>query len=295
LRGPVCVFGYVTKEWEIYGGGIVREIVAGGAYFVSHALRSLGMDVTAIVRLAQTESYLLADLKARGINVVPVWSSRTMMSKLIYEPSGERRIEVVSLSDPFTVEDLDKCLYADAIYIGPQTEKDFDLEFIETASHRAPVYLDVQGFTRRVVGTRIVYVDWEWKRAAAPYIGALKVDDREARLLTGESDPGRALKSLHDIGFREIVMTTDSGVYVSIDGDSRYAPYRIGRVVGRTGRGDTAIAAYIASKIMGLDLEKRAILVAAAVSMKLMSMGPLTTTMNDVARFVEQNYGVSIA
>ncbi len=277
-----CVFGYVTKEWEIHPGGIIREIVGGGAYFVSVALRSLGASVRLIVRMCECDRHLLEELSSMGISVELIPSSTTMKCRLRYERDGSRTIEVIEPAQPFEPSDVSKCIYADAVYVGPQTQNDFSLEFLERASRVAPLFLDVQGFTRRVVNGVVHYVDWEWKGEAARFVDTLKVDDKEARILTGRSNIVESLNALHELGFKNVLLTTNEGVYLSTPDSRFFARYKVARVVGRTGRGDTAVAAYMYSRMMGLDPRQGIALVAAAVSIKLGSVGPLRASLDAV-------------
>ncbi len=278
----VCVFGYVTKEWEVLPEGIVREIVGGGAFFVAVALRSLGACVEMIVRLSEAEKYLLELPKSMGVWTRLIPSPTTMKCRLLYEANGSRTIEVLENTTPFSDEDVELCAYADAIYVGPQTTKDFSLEFIKRASNKAPVYVDAQGFTREVRGAKIEYVDWVWKREAANYIELLKVDDREAKILTGASSIDEALRQLHLIGFKNVLLTTDEGVYLSTGEGRWFARYRVTRVVGRTGRGDTAVAACIYARLAGMSGAETTRFVAAAVSIKLSAPGPLRASKKEV-------------
>jgi len=287
-KDHVCVFGYVTKEWEILPEGIVREIIGGGAFFVAIALQSLGACVEMIVRLSEAEKYLLELPKSLGVWTRMIPSPTTMKCRLYYHAEGGRTIEVLEDTTPFTSDDAELCAYADAVYVGPQTNKDFDLEFLRRISRKAPIYLDVQGFTREVRGHRIEYVDWLWKHEASKYIELLKVDDREARLLTNRSDVVEALDVLHSIGFRRILLTADEGIYVSSIGEKWFARYRIARVVGRTGRGDTAIAAYIYADLAKKPPSEIAKFVAAAVSLKLGVVGPLQASRDKVEELAKE-------
>ncbi len=280
----VCVVGYVTRECEIWSTGERQEIVAGAAYFVSYALASLGIKPRLVTKSGIEVMHVLEELKSMGVEIVNR-GSRTMVSNLIYRTVSDREIEVVSPPEPYTPSDIESCGFCEIIYLGPHTVSDMGMEVIKQATRLSKiVVVDVQGYTRRLINKNIEYVDWTWKHSAAPYIAGLKVDHREGKLLTGYQEPSAILRKLYDIGFRETVLTTDSGVYLHSDGLELFAPYRVEKIIGRTGRGDTAMAAYIYSKANELKPYEAVRFIAAATSIKLAMRGPLRASAEKVWR-----------
>ncbi len=293
----VCAFGYVTREWEVFPNGVVREIIAGPPYYFSAALAKLGDKVRVVTRVAEEDSSILEGLRRLGVEVVNIPARSTMKSRLLYKPSG-REIEVLSRGEPFRLGDLKLCreVRAKYVYLGPLSTDDFSLEFIREASGVAPVVLDVQGFTRRITGGKVEYVDWGWKAEAAPYVSVLKLDDREGKLLTGAGRPEDIIDSLHGMGFRDVLLTTAWGVFIGVKGRGIFsAPFKVKEIKGRTGRGDTATAAYVHSKLKGMEPAGAAVFTAAATSLKLMKPGPLSVDEGGVLRFVSEAYGVKIS
>ncbi len=293
----VCAFGYITREWEVFPDGKVREIIAGPPYYFSAALAELGDSVRVVTKVAEEDVGILENLRGLGVEVVNIPAKSTMKSRLLYKPSG-REIEVLSRGEPFTLEDLRLCrgVRARYIYLGPLSTEDFNLEFVKEAASIAPVVLDVQGFTRRIAGGRVEYVDWGWKIEAAPSISVLKLDDREGKLLTGAGVPEDIIDSLHGMGFKDVLLTTAWGVFIGIKGRGIFsAPFKVKDIKGRTGRGDTATAAYVHSKLRGLKPEEAAVFTAAATSLKLMRPGPLSVDEEGVLEFISEEYGVRIS
>lgn len=283
----ICVVGYVTRENEVWSSGERRSIVGGAAYFVSYALASLGARPRLVTRTGSEVLDVIDELKSMGIEVINL-GNKTMMCNLIYKTLSEREIEVTSTPQPFTPSDIEYCGYSDIIYLGPQTATDMSMEVIMYANRLSNiVILDVQGYTRRLIGKRIEYVDWEWKYGVAPYIHGLKVDHREGKILTGYLEPLSILRKLSETGFKEVLLTTDSGIHLYTNGLELYAPYRIEKIVGRTGRGDTAVAAYIYSKIAKLTPYEAVKFIAAATSIKLSMQGPLRASADDVWKLVK--------
>lgn len=293
----VCAFGYVTREWEVFPDGRTREIIAGPPYYFSAALAKLGDRVRVVTKVAEEDVGILENLRGLGVEVINIPARSTMKSRLLYKPSG-REIEVLSRGEPFTLEDLRLCreVRAKYVYLGPLSTEDFNLEFVREAAGIAPVVLDVQGFTRRITGGRVEYVDWGWKVEAASSISVLKLDDREGKLLTGAEGPEDIIDSLHSMGFREVLLTTAWGVFIGVKGCGIFsAPFKVKEIKGRTGRGDTATAAYVHSKLKGLKPAEAAVFTAAATSLKLMKPGPLSVDEGGVLRFISEAYGARIS
>ncbi len=293
----VCAFGYITREWEVFPDGNVREIIAGPPYYFSAALARLGDRVRVVTKVAEEDVSILEGLRELGVEVINIPAKSTMKSKLLYKPSG-REIEVLSRGEPFVLNDLRLCreVRIRYVYLGPLSTEDFNLEFVKEAASIAPVVLDVQGFTRRITGGKVEYVDWDWKVDAAPSISVLKLDDREGKLLTGAEEPEDIVDSLHGIGFREVLLTTRWGVFIGVKGRGIFsASFKVKEVKGRTGRGDTATAAYVHSKLRGLKPDEAAVFTAAATSLKLMKPGPLSVDEEGVLKFISEAYGARIS
>jgi sugar/nucleoside kinase (ribokinase family) len=157
------------------------------------------------------------------------------------------------------------------------------LEVIEHASKKAQIGLDAQGFVRCNQDGLLVYRDWEAKHEGLQLVGYLKCDLAEAEVLTGLSDPEQAAVKLAELGPEEVVVTHKSGVVLCCEGSILKAPFTHRSLAGRTGRGDTCMASYLARRIT--DGPQAALRFAAALtSMKLEQEGPFMGTEQDVIK-----------
>lgn len=287
----VCCFGHITRESEEWHG-TRREFTAGPPYFFSLALRRLGDQVMVVTKLNPADKDILTELEREGVRIVLRKSARTSSFHTIYGGSlDERYLRVISVADPFTLEDLEFCEPARYIYIGPLTTTDFTLEFLVEAKKYAPIVLDVQGFTRKVIGDRIEYVDWEWKLEGSKYIDIFKADNNEARILTGINDPVEALKNILKWGPKEVLVTSGKGVYLGVRGQGVYfAPFIVDEIRGRVGRGDTCTAAYVHARLKNMDYSEAVKFAAAATSLKLGYQGPLRNSEHEVLKYMEKKY-----
>ncbi|MCS7111304.1 MAG: PfkB family carbohydrate kinase [Ignisphaera sp.] len=286
----VCALGHVTRESERFRG-VYRPFTGGPPYFLSIALKRLGSNVRVVTKLAKEDEHLLKELYDLGIDVLVIPSRYTSSFHTEYGRSlDERTLSVLSVADPFGIEDLVHCLKPSYVYVGPLTTGDFNLEFMQEARRVAPLVLDVQGFTRRVVGSRIEYVDWEWKLEGMRHVDVFKADAREASILTGTEDLVKASEMLRSWGPREVLITSSEGVYLRAGSRLLFTPFKVDIVKGRVGRGDTCLASYLHARLRGMGYENALLFAAAATSLKLREQGPLRVGESEVLAYIRSSY-----
>jgi len=108
-------------------------------------------------------------------------------------------------------------------------------------------------------------------------------------LLTGQTEIRVAAKMLADLGPKEVVLTHRDGLLV-YDGSHFYeAFFYPKKLIGRSGRGDTCIASYVARRLNASPSE--AIIWAAAVtSLKLEAEGPFRRDIREVEKLIQKKY-----
>ena len=117
----------------------------------------------------------------------------------------------------------------------------------------------------------------------------LKTDIAEAEILTGTRDLRRAAKMLFDWGSQEIVLTHRDGVLVFDGRGYHEAGFYPRELVGRSGRGDTCIAAYSCKRLDSPPAE--AVIWAAAItSLKMETDGPFSASEEEVEDLIERRY-----
>lgn len=70
--------------------------------------------------------------------------------------------------------------------------------------------MDAQGYLREVRGENVYPVDWTGKEEALKHIHILKVNEHEAKVLTGLSDYQAAALQLAKWGVKEVLLTLGS-------------------------------------------------------------------------------------
>jgi sugar/nucleoside kinase (ribokinase family) len=277
----VCVIGHVTKD-IIQIDGVAREMPGGTAYYASMALKSLGLNVAVMTKIAAgDESALLEPWARSGVHLFVTRSKFTTSFENSYAPPdwNHRIQKVKALGDPFVPGDLGK-ISAATYHLGPLTPSEMAPEFIEDVARLGGlVSLDAQGFTRRIEGDTIVPGDWLSKEQGLLHVHVLKADDREAAIMSGECDIQRAAQKLADFGPTEVLITTGSSGSLIFANRTFYpiAAVPVTSQVDPTGCGDTYVAGYIAYRLKSNDFEKAGRFSACMASVKLQTFGALTS------------------
>jgi sugar/nucleoside kinase (ribokinase family) len=109
----------------------------------------------------------------------------------------------------------------------------------------------------------------------------VKLDIMEAKVLTGTDDLERAVLECKDWGCPETLITKAEEVVARVNGITYYGKFSDQSVVGRTGRGDTTFATYLARR-MDRDASEALKFAAALVSIKRETPGPFVGTLDEV-------------
>ena len=292
-RYDLLILGQVSKDINVdHEGREVREI--GGAVVASgFAASSLGHRTCAVPKANLNEVDLAALFsRAKSVDVIPLASPRSTSIENVYHTQDKERrtCRAISRIEPYRLDELPD-VDAAVVQIAGLMRGDFGGEVIEWAAGRAHCALDVQCMLRCAEGPEgiMAFHDWPEKQKYLPLIRFLKTDAAEAEILTGLKDRREAAKMLHGWGAREIMIThnTEAIIY---DGERFYAEPLVPRnLSGRTGRGDTCFAAYIAERLTR-PIEAALVTAAALVSLKMETPGPFTGSRADVDAYIEAFY-----
>jgi sugar/nucleoside kinase (ribokinase family) len=119
------------------------------------------------------------------------------------------------------------------------------------------------------------------KEELVQLLDMVKLDVVEARVLTGTDDLERAAIMFEAWGSPETLITRADGVLARVNGKTYWEPFSNRSVVGRTGRGDTTFAAYMARRL-DHDPDESLKFAAALVSIKMERAGPFDGSLADV-------------
>jgi sugar/nucleoside kinase (ribokinase family) len=290
----IVFLGHYTEDTIVSAEG--TRVVDGGAFnYGSHAAVRMGLKVAAITRLAREDFGVLEELKALGVDVFARATPRSTCLRLEYPTSNvdERILYITRSAAPFTVSEV-KDISSRAFVIGASVRGEVPFNVIEELRKKKTlIAIDLQGFIRVVEKGRFVFQTWPEKSKILAAVDVVKGDAVEAELLTGQKDLRAAARLIAGFGPKEVVLTHRDGVLV-FDGNQFYnAMFYPSKVVGRSGRGDTCIASYMARRLDAPPSEAT-VWAAALTSLKMEAEGPFRRDIREVEDLIRRKYSGNI-
>jgi len=286
----IALLGHYTQDTIVSASG--TRLVDGGAFnYGAHVAARMGLKVAAVTRLARKDFHVADELSRLGVDVFTHASPKSTCLRLEYPTSNvdERVIYVTSTAEAFTPDDV-ASLQAQAVLIGASMRGEVGLEVIQALGRKETLLAaDVQGFIRVERDGKLVHEAWPEKGQVLAHLDVLKTDAVEAKMLTGEADITLAARILADMGPGEIVLTHRNGVLVYAGGQYHEAGFFPKKLVGRSGRGDTCVAAYVAKRLTASPVEAT-IWAAAVTSLKMESEGPFWREIDEVEDLIRKTY-----
>lgn len=289
----LVVIGHVSLDYNIDCRDLLTVQVGGAVVYSSAAAHALGRSVVALTKLAPADEDRLSvfTLPREDIVCLPSSRSTSIENKYFTEDKEKRRCVCLSQGDPFTPADIPGDISAGIWQLGGLIYGDFAEGLTDELARRGDLAVDVQGYLRHSggEGKEMFFENWADRKRVLPSVRYLKTDAAEAEILTGLSDRREAAKALFDLGAREILITHNTEV-LAYDGKEFFTcPIKARNLSGRTGRGDTTFAAYLAERIYG-DIPSALLIATATVSYKMEKTGPFDKTRADVEEYIRRFY-----
>jgi sugar/nucleoside kinase (ribokinase family) len=286
----IAFLGHYTKDTIVSASG--TRIVDGGAVFYgANVTARMGLKTAIVTRLAREDFRVVQEVEKLGVRVFAKATPKSTCLRLEYPSSDvdQRIIRVTSNAGAFTPEEVEN-IETRTVVIGASMRGEISLRVMEKLAQKtARISADLQGFVRVDREGTLVYAEWPEVQAVLALVHVLKTDAVEAELLTGSADMRAAAKLLYDLGPREIVLTHRDGV-LAYDGDQFHeAGFFPNKLVGRSGRGDTCIASYMASRL-NVSPAEATIWAAAVTSLKMEAEGPFRRDIGEIERLIEDKY-----
>ena len=288
----VMTIGHSSLDHNYDADGNEVVEVGGAVLYSSAAAYALGNRVLALTKLSEGEEGRLDSfaIPRANIKVLPAEKSTSIENRYLTADKERRTCRAVSQGDSFKKSDIPSDAtkvyhFAGLIY------GDYEDGMIDFLAAKDKVAVDVQGFLRHADAEtgEMYFEDWADKFKLFPKIHYLKTDAAEAEILTGKSDREEAAKIMRSWGAKEVMITHNTEVIV-YDGKEMYrCPIRARNLSGRSGRGDTTFAAYIAQR-QKYSVEESLIWATAAVSLKMERPGALRASRRDVLKYIKEIY-----
>lgn len=265
----------------------------GTSYYFSHGISHLNdwKNYKLVTSLAPSEYSSVDELTGKGLNVEIIPSKKTVYFENSYGINQNNRTQrVLAKADPFTVEKIQH-IEAKIFHLGSLLSDDFSLDVIKYLSKKGILSVDAQGYLREVRGENVYPIDWCEKKEALKYVHILKVNEHEAKVLTGLDDYQAAARQLTEWGVKEVLLTLGSeGSIIYAENSFYYIPaYPPKEVVDATGCGDTYMLGYLYMRNKGVSYEEAGCFAAALSTVKLEKSGPFSGTEEDAWKIIKDS------
>lgn len=265
----------------------------GTSYYFSHGISHLNdwKNYKLVTSLAPSEYSSVNELTGKGLNVEIIPSKKTVYFENSYGINQNNRTQrVLAKADPFTVEKIQH-IEAKIFHLGSLLSDDFSLDVIKYLSKKGILSVDAQGYLREVRGENVYPIDWCEKKEALKYVHILKVNEHEAKVLTGLDDYQAAARQLAEWGVKEVLLTLGSeGSIIYAENSFYYIPaYPPKEVVDATGCGDTYMLGYLYMRNKGVSYEEAGCFAAALSTVKLEKSGPFSGTEEDAWKIIKDS------
>ncbi len=261
--------------------------VAPGSAVLCGALAAarIGCRTAVIARLHPDDEPLLQPLRDAGVACVLVPAPETSRMEVVHPSADvdEREMRLKQNAGFFVADEIPP-LAGRFVHLAGISDREFTLPFMEALKARGvSLSADMQNLVRQVdPATRVVaFRDAPDKRRVVALLDRVKLDVVEAKLLTGEDDLETAARQVASWGCPEVVITRADGVLACVRGEVCFERFSNRNVTGRTGRGDTTFAGYMAWRLEHSAPEALKF-AAALVSIKMETPGPFAGTRADV-------------
>ena len=287
----IIIFGNYTKDTIVSKKG-TRYVDGGGFNYGAHAAAKSEKKVAAVTRLAKEDMRVVQKLESIGVDVYPTFTPTSTHMKLEYysDNPDERILTCTETAGAYTIDQF-AGLEAKAILINGSVREEAPLELVRQLRKRDSLLVaDAQGFIRIISPDRtLIHAEWPEQRDTLSMIDILKADIVEAKSLTGESDIYKAARLLSEMGPKEVVITYRDGIVVYSFGKYYEQKFSPKELIGRSGRGDTCIASYAASRLTS-EPGEAIIWSAALTSLKLEAEGPFNLSVKEIKSLISEKY-----
>ncbi len=290
----IVIIGHLAKD-IIEIDGVSYNSLGGAVYYGGIAGRNMDLNISIITRLKKSDYNLLEIFDNNKIQYYVSPSEETTGLRNIYSSKNmEFRVyKPLGFAGSFKKEELPKFERPPKYFlVGPIVASEIDIDLLKHIKKKyRNVCLDIQGFIRFIDHIKVFYspLSLEEKNEIISNINVIKLDQTEAKILTGYEDISKAAKDIAGFGPKEILITHEKGVSLYTSNKMYTFQWKSKSLLGRTGRGDTAFVSYLGARI-NKDPEESLKFAAALTSLKLEKPGPYNLPIYKVEEFIKKKY-----
>ena len=226
---------------------ITKPTLGGPPTYVSLAARKLGANVSVISKVGgDFPNGYIRFLESRGVDLSGLRRDKdasTTSFLLDYSSTGERELVLKNRAPSIEADDIPNALNSKVVHIAPIANEIPYKTLLKLRASDSVVSLDPQGFVRRFKEDGKVYLGQPEDSYFLKEVNVLKASYNEAKIITGQSDPIKMVKNLHERGIKIILITRGAEATLLFAEDKMYlVPSAKPRVtVDTTGAGDVFI------------------------------------------------------
>ncbi len=293
MKYDIVMLGHVSKDVLVDHLGAETRLLGGAVVQSSAAAARAGARVLVVTKAAESDLPSLSFIRDCGADLVALPSPATTSILNVFRTADHERRDttLISRAAPFSAADFPSGAETSIVDLAGLFVGELPESLIEELKGKGRVAVDAQGLLRRAnEAGAMLFSDWREKRRYLPSVSFFKADAAEAEILTGSSDREYAARTIADWGAREVMVTHNTEVIVLAEGKLHRSPFTPSNLSGRTGRGDTTFASYLARR--DSDGPETATRFAAALcSIKMESPGPFKGTVADVVSRMARDAG----
>lgn len=289
----ITILGHIAKD-IIEVDGISRKSIGGAVYYGGIAGSHMGLKISIITLLKKEDFPILEIFKKKGITYFAYPSKETSGLRNIYSSKNIefREYKLLGFAGLFKKEHI-PVINPKIFVIGPIMAGEINIELLNLLNkrYRGKLALDIQGFIRVRENGNVNYKNLleDEKEIILSKVDYLKIDQKEANVLIKCKNINDALIELRSYGPQEILATHQRGITVNALDEIYFFPWKNKRILGRTGRGDTAFISYLGSRI-SKNPEESLKFSTALTSLKMESPGPFELTLFEIENFMRENF-----
>jgi sugar/nucleoside kinase (ribokinase family) len=277
----VCVIGsFSLDSITVPGQNGFFHSLGGAATYTSLAVKTLGDTASIVSRVGEDfpETYLRR-LYKEGVDISAVKrypQETTIRFELCYNRDfSERALKLVCMGYPISLDDIPHNLRAKNIHVAPIAgEIGYEvMKQLKTCCNS--LSLDPQGFLRSFNENGNVTPNLRADKRVLELVDICKASQDEIFVLTGQVELKEAIKMLHDVGIKIVMVTMGAkGSLLSAEGAQYNIPaYHPTVLVDPTGAGDVFIGAFLSEYLKGKELLWCAAIGSAAASAVVEGIG----------------------